>query len=62
MDPTQLAEILLTRVIAGAADRRRFPESTYRLQFHAGFTFRDAQDIVPYLRTWGSPTAMPHRT
>jgi (1->4)-alpha-D-glucan 1-alpha-D-glucosylmutase len=30
-----------------------FPESTYRLQFHAGFTFRDATRIVPYLRALG---------
>ena len=29
------------------------PESTYRLQFHAGFTFRDAIAIVPYLRELG---------
>lgn len=29
------------------------PESTYRLQFHAGFTFRDATAIVPYLRELG---------
>src|SRR5665213_1057706 len=28
-------------------------ESTYRLQFHAGFTFRDAARIVPYLRDLG---------
>jgi (1->4)-alpha-D-glucan 1-alpha-D-glucosylmutase len=32
---------------------RRFPESTYRLQFHAGFTFRDALRIVPYLHELG---------
>ena len=31
-----------------------FPESTYRLQFHAGFTFRDAATIVPYLHELGS--------
>ena len=31
----------------------RLPESTYRLQFHAGFTFRDATAIVPYLRDLG---------
>ena len=31
----------------------RFPESTYRLQFHAGFTFRQATEIVPYLRELG---------
>ena len=30
-----------------------FPESTYRLQFHAGFTFRDAAAIVPYLHALG---------
>src|SRR5688572_16012013 len=29
------------------------PESTYRLQFHAGFTFRDAVAIVPYLHELG---------
>ncbi len=29
------------------------PESTYRLQFHAGFTFRDATAIVPYLADLG---------
>ena len=25
------------------------PASTYRLQFHAGFTFDDARRLVPYL-------------
>src|SRR5947209_6545814 len=29
------------------------PESTYRLQFHKGFTFRDATAIVPYLASLG---------
>src|SRR5687768_17305302 len=29
------------------------PESTYRLQFHKGFTFRDATAIVPYLHDLG---------
>jgi (1->4)-alpha-D-glucan 1-alpha-D-glucosylmutase len=29
------------------------PESTYRLQLHAGFTFRDAAAIVPYLHALG---------
>lgn len=33
--------------------KRRFPESTYRLQFHAGFTFRDAEAIVPFLAELG---------
>jgi (1->4)-alpha-D-glucan 1-alpha-D-glucosylmutase len=31
----------------------RIPSSTYRLQFHAGFTFREAQDILDYLRELG---------
>ncbi|QOV91338.1 malto-oligosyltrehalose synthase [Humisphaera borealis] len=30
-----------------------FPESTYRVQFHADFTFRDATEIVPYLADLG---------
>ena len=30
-----------------------FPESTYRLQLHAGFTFQQAIQIVPYLRELG---------
>src|SRR5262245_45991427 len=33
--------------------RRSLPESTYRLQFHAGFTFRDARAIVDYLHDLG---------
>jgi (1->4)-alpha-D-glucan 1-alpha-D-glucosylmutase len=32
---------------------QRFPESTYRLQLHAGFTFRDASSAVPYLHELG---------
>ena len=36
-----------------AMNRPRFPESTYRLQFHAGFTFRHATKIIPYLRDLG---------
>ncbi|HEX8522277.1 MAG TPA: malto-oligosyltrehalose synthase [Tepidisphaeraceae bacterium] len=31
----------------------RLPESTYRLQFHKDFTFRDATAIVPYLADLG---------
>jgi (1->4)-alpha-D-glucan 1-alpha-D-glucosylmutase len=37
----------------GAAPRRRIPTATYRIQFNAGFTFRDATDIVPYLAELG---------
>src|SRR4051794_15654146 len=34
-------------------DSEPCPQSTYRLQFHAGFTFRDAAAIVPYLHALG---------
>jgi (1->4)-alpha-D-glucan 1-alpha-D-glucosylmutase len=33
--------------------QRRWPQSTYRLQFHAGFKFRDACKIIPYLHDLG---------
>jgi (1->4)-alpha-D-glucan 1-alpha-D-glucosylmutase len=52
MDPSALAETLLSQA-AEAAGRARLPESTYRLQLHAGFTFRDATAIAPYLRDLG---------
>jgi (1->4)-alpha-D-glucan 1-alpha-D-glucosylmutase len=32
---------------------RRLPGATYRLQFHAGFTLRDALSVVPYLHALG---------
>ena len=41
------------RQVLDAAAARPRPESTYRLQFHAEFTFRDATSIVPYLRDLG---------
>jgi (1->4)-alpha-D-glucan 1-alpha-D-glucosylmutase len=50
MEPIQDVLRTITTDLAG---RRCFPESTYRLQFHAGFTFRDARAIVPYLRDLG---------
>jgi len=31
----------------------RVPQSTYRLQLHAGFTFEDAANIAPYLKMLG---------
>ncbi len=43
----------LDAVAQAIAAARCFPESTYRLQFHAGFTFRDAHEIVPYLHDLG---------
>jgi (1->4)-alpha-D-glucan 1-alpha-D-glucosylmutase len=53
MDASQLAETLLVEAADMVAARSRLPESTYRLQFHAGFTFRDALGIVPYLYDLG---------
>jgi (1->4)-alpha-D-glucan 1-alpha-D-glucosylmutase len=44
---------LMDAVVDNIAASRRFPESTYRLQFHAGFTFRDALQMVPYLHELG---------
>src|SRR6202453_1553164 len=52
MNVNEIAGRLLVEATAAAA-RRRLPESTYRLQFHAGFTFRDALAIVPYLKALG---------
>lgn len=47
LDPARLEQLLeLNR-------RRRPPRATYRLQFHAGFTLRDAAAIVPYLAELG---------
>jgi (1->4)-alpha-D-glucan 1-alpha-D-glucosylmutase len=43
----------LTAVVLTLETTRCFPESTYRLQFHAGFTFREALQIVPYLHELG---------
>ena len=44
---------LLHKATEAIDARRSLPESTYRLQFHAGFTFRDATLLVPYLRDLG---------
>jgi (1->4)-alpha-D-glucan 1-alpha-D-glucosylmutase len=52
MNLTEICDRLLSEATA-AAVRRALPESTYRLQFHAGFTFRDATSIVPYLHALG---------
>src|SRR2546423_14049365 len=40
---------LLQKTLARLETLRRGPESTYRVQFHAGFKFRDATALVPYL-------------
>src|SRR5262249_1359752 len=44
---------LLAETMRDVAARRRLPGATYRLQFHAGFTFRDACRLVPYLHDLG---------
>jgi (1->4)-alpha-D-glucan 1-alpha-D-glucosylmutase len=44
---------LLKKTAEHIAAAQRFPTSTYRLQFHAGFTFRDACRLVPYLADLG---------
>ena len=44
---------LLQQALDHITERRRLPESTYRLQFHAGFTFKDATAVVPYLNDLG---------
>jgi (1->4)-alpha-D-glucan 1-alpha-D-glucosylmutase len=53
MVSTRLIESLLTKTAQVLAERRRFPVSTYRLQFNAHFTFRDARELVPYLHDLG---------
>jgi (1->4)-alpha-D-glucan 1-alpha-D-glucosylmutase len=48
--PSELSECLdrLARM-----ERKDCPLATYRLQFHAGFTFEDARRLVPYLHALG---------
>ncbi len=56
MDVAQVTE-WLDQTIDSVVERMQHasadPSGTYRLQFHAGFTFRDATAIVPYLRDLG---------
>jgi len=47
------AEALLDAALAAIARRRAVPTSTYRVQLHAGFQFRDAARIAPYLAKLG---------
>jgi len=42
-----------TESSGGAAPGLRIPTATYRIQFNAGFTFRQATEIVPYLAELG---------
>jgi (1->4)-alpha-D-glucan 1-alpha-D-glucosylmutase len=43
----------LLSLIEQETARRRLPESTYRLQFHADFRFMDGVKVLPYLRDLG---------
>ncbi len=58
-DYHQLAEAILAR--------RQIPRATYRLQLHAGFTLKDALQVIPYLMRLGvshvyaSPILMPRK-
>ncbi|MBC7855685.1 MAG: malto-oligosyltrehalose synthase [Pirellulaceae bacterium] len=47
--PVEIADTTLRLL----AERQRPRGSTYRLQFNAGFKFRDAAEIVPYLHALG---------
>ncbi len=51
-DPKNIDE-LLRAAVERARSTRVLPESTYRLQFHAGFKFADATAIIPYLSKLG---------
>src|SRR5688572_18467506 len=53
MNPPDAAREILKEAARRAHERRCLPESTYRLQFHAGFTFRDALHVTEYLRNLG---------
>ncbi len=53
MVPTRLIESLLSKTARVLAERRRLPESTYRLQFNSRFTFNQARDLIPYLHDLG---------
>jgi (1->4)-alpha-D-glucan 1-alpha-D-glucosylmutase len=53
MTTADVVASLLSEVEREAAARRCTPEATYRLQFHARFTFQDAARLAPYLRDLG---------
>jgi (1->4)-alpha-D-glucan 1-alpha-D-glucosylmutase len=55
-EPSSRHDSLASRVdgiAREAAGRLSIPRATYRLQFHAGFTFRDALNILDYLDDLG---------
>lgn len=50
MDPT---DVLLRQTLGRVRSQRARPGSTYRLQFHKGFTFDDAAALAPYFADLG---------
>ncbi|HEU0008034.1 MAG TPA: malto-oligosyltrehalose synthase [Terriglobia bacterium] len=48
-----LEETTLAELIAGVLAQQRIPCATYRLQFNAGFTLRQAEALVSYLNELG---------
>jgi (1->4)-alpha-D-glucan 1-alpha-D-glucosylmutase len=52
VDP-RLVDRLWERTRLRIAGRPPLPEATYRLQFHAGFTFRDAAALADYFQALG---------
>ena len=46
-------DVTLGRVLAALEAGVARPRATYRIQFHAGFTFRDAAALAPYLAALG---------
>jgi (1->4)-alpha-D-glucan 1-alpha-D-glucosylmutase len=53
MTSAEVLASLLSDVEREATARRCTPEATYRLQFHAGFTFQDAAHLASYLHDLG---------
>ncbi len=53
MDNDPLPERIRSAFIKAAGEPIRKPISCYRLQFNKGFTFKDAERILPYLKRLG---------
>lgn len=53
LDVATVAEDVAERMRDLLRGRRSTPRATYRVQFHAEFTFRDVQALVPYLAALG---------
>lgn len=51
-----VTETLIHQQLEETRRRRHIPRATYRLQFNADFTFRDAERLIPYLHALGIST------